>query len=86
MAERATLSPSSSRRHREYSTMPEAPIVPIAAALAKLHPDSALRNPIAAIIDITATMATATATYRPMPPSRPPIDHRLAVIEVEHAI
>ena len=36
--------------------------MPIAAAVTKLHPDSALRKPMAAIIDITATMPTDTAT------------------------
>ena len=53
--------------------------MPMTAALAKLQPDSALRNPIAAIIDITATIATATATYRPIAAPGPPIDDRVVV-------
>ena len=42
--------------------MADAPMAPIAAAVTKLQPDSVLRNPTAAMIDIAATMATATAT------------------------
>jgi hypothetical protein len=61
-AERATLSPRSNRRQRAPSTTSDAPAVPIAAALTKLQPESVLRNPIVATIDITATIATATAT------------------------
>ena len=34
----------------------------MAAAVTKLQPDSVLRKPIAATIDIAATIATATAT------------------------
>ena len=49
------------------------------AALAKLQPDSALRNPMAAIIDITATIATATPTYRPIAAPGPPVHDHLVV-------
>jgi hypothetical protein len=61
-ADRATLSPSNSRRERANRTTADAPAVPIAAALTKLQPDRVLRKPIAATIDIAATMATAMAT------------------------
>ncbi len=62
MADSATLSPSSNRRCRENSTIADAPTAPMAAADAKLQPDSVLRNATAAIIDIAATIATATLT------------------------
>ena len=42
--------------------MADAPSAPIAADVTKLQPDSVLRKPTAAITDIAATMATATAT------------------------
>ena len=62
IADRATLSPSSSRRRSANRTTAEAPTTPIAAAVTKLHPDRALRKEMAETIDIAATMATATVT------------------------
>jgi hypothetical protein len=61
-AESATLSPSSRRRQRANNTTADAPRTPIAAAVTKLQPDSALRKATAATIDIAATTPTATAT------------------------